>query len=272
MKRFSFPEIQRPPISTSGPRKFQACTPLIDQLRRVKPFSDTWNIGWQRSVLRDATAYLVRVSDDHPGVILSGKTVSGQRIGSEGPFQTKLVWTRGIEWIKYPPMPLAEVFVARRAKSIGLFLQQPGRTISTTNSARLGAAWNRWVEYYGASTRIDISTPRALHTSSGVERRAMVREARAYEGSPVLRAMALGFRNAPRYECCRMSPQGKYGEAFDKLLEVHHYEQIRLRGRRSKLDKVALLCPSCHRAVHQSSPPMAPSLLRAAIKRLSVDG
>ena len=251
------------------PSKFQACTPLIDQLRRGKPFPDTWNIGWRRSVPPDATAYLVRVSDDHPGVILSGKTVSGQRIGSKGPFQTKLVWSRGIEWIKHPPMPLAEVFGASRAQSIGLSLQQPGHTISAPDAARLAKAWSQWVEYYTASKRIDIGTRRGSHTSSGAEWRAMAREVRAFEGSSVLHGRLLGLRNVPRCECCRMSPQRKYGEEFHELLEVHHCEQLHLRGRRRKIDTVVLLCPSCHRAVHQSSPPTAPSLLQATIRRLA---
>ena len=252
------------------PPKFQACTPLIDQLRRGKPFPDTWNIGYRRSVPGDATAYLVRVSGDHPGVVLSGKTVSGERIESQGPFQTRLRWSRGIEWIKYPPMPLSEVFVAKRAKSIGLSLQQPGHTISASDAARLAKAWSQWVQYYTPSKRMDVGTRRGSHASSGAERCAMVHEARAYEGSSVLRAKVVGLTNAPRCECCRMSPQKKYGEAFDELLEVHHCEQLHLRGRRRKIDTVVLLCPSCHRAVHQCSPPMAPSLLRAAIKQLVV--
>ena len=151
------------------------------------------------------------------------------------------------------------MFVAKRVKSIGLSLQQPGHTISASDAARLAKAWSQWVQYYTPSKRMDVGTRRVSHASSGVERRAMVHEARAYEGSSVLRTKVVGLRNAPRCECCRVSPQKKYGEAFDELLEVHHCEQLHLRGRRRKIDTVVLLCPSCHRAVHQCSPPMAPS-------------
>ena len=247
--------------------KFLACSPLIHQLQRGHGFQDAWNIGRRLGVPKNTVAYLVRVSNDHPGVVLSGKTHSGQRIGRVGQFQTLLTWSRGIEWIKYPPMPLAEVFGARRAKRIGFSLQQPGHTICPTDAARLATAWNRWVEYYAPGMPMDAGARAASRASSIAERRAILREAREYEGSAVLHARVLVSRHVRRCDCCRMSTQRKYGKAIEEILEVHHCEQIRLRGCRRKVDVVALLCPSCHRAVHQSSPPMAPSLLRVVVKR-----
>ena len=60
-------------------------------------------------------------------------------------------------------------------------------------------------------------------------------------------------------EACDMVPAEKYGEQFAEALDCHHIVPLSETGqRKTSLQDVALLCPTCHRIAHMAKP--SPSL------------
>ena len=60
-------------------------------------------------------------------------------------------------------------------------------------------------------------------------------------------------------EACELVPAEKYGEQFAEALDCHHIIPLSETGqRRTTLQDVALLCPTCHRIAHMARP--SPSL------------
>lgn len=51
-------------------------------------------------------------------------------------------------------------------------------------------------------------------------------------------------------EVCLLDFAEEYGQPFAEVLEVHHLHPLWKGPRVSTVDELALLCPSCHRAVH----------------------
>ena len=67
-------------------------------------------------------------------------------------------------------------------------------------------------------------------------------------------------------EACDLVPAEKYGEQFARALDCHHLIPLSDTGqRKTSLEDVALLCPTCHRIAHLAKP--SPSL--ADLRRLA---
>jgi hypothetical protein len=73
------------------------------------------------------------------------------------------------------------------------------------------------------------------------------------ERDPEVRRRFLAAREGEgRLACdaCGVDLGAKYGRIFAKVVEVHHLVPIAAGVRRTALDDLALLCPTCHRVVH----------------------
>lgn len=74
------------------------------------------------------------------------------------------------------------------------------------------------------------------------------------ERHPALRARKLkqldkaGTR--PTCEVCGLVPKSVFGPGSEQVLECHHVRPLRLGERSTRLADVALLCATCHRAIH----------------------
>lgn len=74
-----------------------------------------------------------------------------------------------------------------------------------------------------------------------------------------------------RCQACGISPDERYGTEFSRVLEVHHVLRLGLGVRDTKLQDLALLCPSCHRVVHyRREEPINVAELRALLGRRQV--
>jgi len=72
-----------------------------------------------------------------------------------------------------------------------------------------------------------------------------------------LRALAISAKGT-RCEICRFDFVRRYGEFARYCVEVHHIEALAGAGRRgvtNTLDDVLVVCPNCHRAIHQFRDP-----------------
>jgi len=87
-----------------------------------------------------------------------------------------------------------------------------------------------------------------------LEGRLIYRLHRRRERHPALRARKLkeldkaGTR--PACEVCGLVPESVFGPGSDQVLECHHLRPLRLGERSTRLADVALLCATCHRAIH----------------------
>lgn len=54
----------------------------------------------------------------------------------------------------------------------------------------------------------------------------------------------------PACEACGLLPRRVFGAGFDNVLECHHLRPLQLGERTTRLTDVALLCATCHRAIH----------------------
>ena len=69
-------------------------------------------------------------------------------------------------------------------------------------------------------------------------------------------------------EVCGLQPSVLYPgvEASDSLLDVHHVVPLSVSGvTTTRLADLAVLCPSCHRAIHASKPWATPDQLRSGL-------
>lgn len=64
-------------------------------------------------------------------------------------------------------------------------------------------------------------------------------------------------------EVCGLEPEDRYNQQGDSLIDVHHIIPLSTSGpTRTHLDDLAVLCPTCHRAIHASPQPITPAQLR----------
>jgi len=54
----------------------------------------------------------------------------------------------------------------------------------------------------------------------------------------------------PACEVCGLPPRRAFGPGFESVLECHHLRPLRLGERTTRLVDIALLCATCHRAIH----------------------
>ena len=249
--------------------EFLACTPFMRRLANRTPAHGQWSIGNRLGVPAQAPAFLIRVGCKDRGVVLSGVTGDGRRRGLRSPYFTPVTWHTGIHWLTQPPMPLAKVFGAREAARIARATQNPGYSLTPEESSKLIRAWHDWLRHYmpGQATPTNARpSPIGGSTMNAVffEGRATSQVVARYERDPRLKRALLALRPKHACDCCGLRPDRRYGPAFKgKLLQVHHLEQLASGPRTSKLEDVALLCPTCHQAVHATTPPMLPARLRA---------
>lgn len=87
-----------------------------------------------------------------------------------------------------------------------------------------------------------------------VEGRLLYRLHRRRERNPGLRARKLNQVDAmgltPSCEVCGLVPDRIYGAGSEGVLECHHLRPLKLGERATRLADVALLCATCHRAIH----------------------
>lgn len=87
-----------------------------------------------------------------------------------------------------------------------------------------------------------------------LEGRLIYRAHRRRERDPAIRARKLrqlaaaGIR--PACEACGLVPDLVFGPGSDPVLECHHVHPLQLGERTTNVADVALLCASCHRAIH----------------------
>jgi predicted HNH restriction endonuclease len=102
------------------------------------------------------------------------------------------------------------------------------------------------------------------------EGRMTLREHVRLERSKEVRAGFLEQRRREgRLSCevCSLSLAKKYGPTFENVVEVHHLSPLWKGTRVTTPDKLALLCPTCHRAVHfHRREPRTLDELRSALK------
>ena len=68
-------------------------------------------------------------------------------------------------------------------------------------------------------------------------------------------------------EVCDLEPEALYGGDGDSLVDVHHILPLSVSGpTRTHLDDLAVLCPSCHRAIHTSQEWTTPEQLRKRVR------
>lgn len=86
------------------------------------------------------------------------------------------------------------------------------------------------------------------------EGRLIYRLHRRRERHPALRARKLKQLDkagtGPTCEVCGLVPESVFGPGSDQVLECHHVRPLRLGERSTRLADVALLCATCHRAIH----------------------
>lgn len=73
------------------------------------------------------------------------------------------------------------------------------------------------------------------------------------ERSPKLRAHVLAIRGY-RCQVCEFDFIARYGKFAEKCVELHHLKPVASasrRGRATSSDEVIVVCPNCHRALHQ---------------------
>lgn len=70
-------------------------------------------------------------------------------------------------------------------------------------------------------------------------------------------------------EACGFDYSVKYGDLGTGLIEVHHTKPVHtlMKGDKTKLDDLALLCANCHRVVHSSRRWLTVEQVKAAIQR-----
>ena len=87
-----------------------------------------------------------------------------------------------------------------------------------------------------------------------LEGRLIYRLHRRRERDPALRVRKLKQleRAGHRATCqvCGLVPDSVFGPGCDQVLECHHIRPLRLGQRRTQLADVALLCATCHTAIH----------------------
>ncbi len=82
--------------------------------------------------------------------------------------------------------------------------------------------------------------------------------------------VAAGLRIA--CETCGLDPADKYGDLADPktLVDVHHVLPLSVSGKtQTRLQDLAVLCPSCHRAIHAARPWLTPDELRTHLTKPS---
>lgn len=106
----------------------------------------------------------------------------------------------------------------------------------------------------------------ANHLSTAVEQahRVLVQEGKMKqvvlskrERNRGLRMLAIAERGAV-CQLCRFDFAKKYGDFAKNCVEVHHVEALAGAGRKgitNSLDDVLVVCPNCHRALHQFQTP-----------------
>lgn len=98
------------------------------------------------------------------------------------------------------------------------------------------------------------------------EGRILYRAHRRYERDPgiVARKKAAVIRSTGRLACevCDFESSEAFG--VPGVIDVHHIVPLHLIGESStRLDDLALVCPTCHRTLHRHRPILTPSELRA---------
>lgn len=119
------------------------------------------------------------------------------------------------------------------------------------------------------------TAPRAIpeEDEAGVpEGRLLYRVHRARERDQglVRRKKTAVLRASGRLTCeaCGLDPVGLYGDIGDAVIECHHLRPLADSGpRTTRLADLALLCASCHRAIHQVRPSPAICTFAASIRR-----
>lgn len=89
----------------------------------------------------------------------------------------------------------------------------------------------------------------------------------------VKKAKDAAFKAHGKIVCagCGIDPVTRYGPLGAKLVEAHHTRPLRAvgDGARTKIADLALLCPTCHRAIHARRPWLSMDELRATIREAS---
>jgi 5-methylcytosine-specific restriction protein A len=101
------------------------------------------------------------------------------------------------------------------------------------------------------------------------EGRLIYRVHRGRERNPALRTrklrqvMRAGLE--PVCEVCGLSPHRVFGSGFGTVLECHHLRPLLLGQRATRLSDIALVCATCHRAIHAKGLLTTVSELRDAL-------
>lgn len=102
-----------------------------------------------------------------------------------------------------------------------------------------------------------------------LEGRRIYRLHRRRERHPALRARKLKQLSkagtCPTCEVCGLVPESVFGPGSERVLECHHVRPLRLGERSTRLADVALLCATCHRAIHVRGLLMTMQELRDAL-------
>ncbi|WP_404800635.1 HNH endonuclease [Anaeromyxobacter paludicola] len=69
-------------------------------------------------------------------------------------------------------------------------------------------------------------------------------------------------------DACGVDLAGRYGSGFSKVFEVHHTIRVSLGRQETRMQDLALLCPTCHRVAHyQMAEPRRPEDIKRLVNR-----
>ena len=80
------------------------------------------------------------------------------------------------------------------------------------------------------------------------------------------KAAVLASKGELRCEVCDLNPSQLYGETLADLFDVHHVIPLSKAGEgTTRLSDLAVVCPTCHRALHKHQPFLTPAELRKLV-------
>lgn len=238
----------------------------IEECRTTGKHRQRWSCGNRTSLPIGSRVFLLQQGRRARGIIGAGSTY-------RAPFKDAH-WDRtrrergekalyvGVEFNFLADAPLIDRSELDAAPFAGTNWNPQGSGVEIAPSA--AAALERlWAERTASPYPDDL--PPGAKFTEGAARTVTVN---AYERNPAARAACLAHHGSA---CCvcGMTFEEIYGSDFKGGIHVHHLTPISALGKSYEVDPIKDLrpvCPNCHAALHQRTPPYAPEELKRMLR------
>lgn len=241
------------------------------QWRSNSDLTEDWSCGRNKSIPINARFYIVKQGGPPRGIFASGITASRSRPRQSGGYYNDLAFDTFLD-------PEAEgVLSVERLRDLSKTIwhnQMSGVGLTPDIAVPLEKRWQAFLRRLRVTPlRIPLRLPiEPLFTFSREGRRRLAKHYVGERNPAIVKAkkrLVFAEHGCLKCEVCDFDFYEMYGDQGEGVCDCHHQVAISRGERRTQLHELHIVCPNCHRMLHNSAPMLTIANLRNAIRRQS---